>query len=62
MSQPFAVAEVFTGMKGYYVQLEDCVSDFGSLLMGQCDNIPEMAFYMVGGIEEAIEKAQKLSA
>lgn len=62
MSQPFSVAEVFTGMKGYYVQLEDCVSDFGALLMGQCDNIPEMAFYMVGGLDSVKEKAAKMAA
>jgi F-type H+-transporting ATPase subunit beta len=62
MSQPFAVAEVFTGMKGYYVQLEQSVADFGNVLMGQCDNIPEMAFYMVGGLDSVQEKAAKMAA
>lgn len=62
MSQPFAVAEVFTGMKGYYVQLEQSVEDFGNLLMGQCDNVPEMAFYMVGGLDSVQEKAAKMAA
>jgi F-type H+-transporting ATPase subunit beta len=62
MSQPFSVAEVFTGMKGYYVQLDESVKDFGSLLMGQCDNIPEMAFYMVGGLDSVREKAAKMAA
>ena len=45
MSQPFAGAEVFTGMKEYYVQLDDCAKDSGSLWVGQCDNIPEMASF-----------------
>eukprot|EP00994_Dinema_validum_P005836 NODE_404_length_1735_cov_228.371293_g298_i0.p1 GENE.NODE_404_length_1735_cov_228.371293_g298_i0~~NODE_404_length_1735_cov_228.371293_g298_i0.p1 ORF type:complete len:522 (-),score=164.95 NODE_404_length_1735_cov_228.371293_g298_i0:170-1675(-) len=62
MSQPFAVAEVFTGMKGHYVQLEDTVQSFGSLLVGQCDDIPEMAFYMVGGMDTVREKAAEMAA
>eukprot|EP01010_Urceolus_cornutus_P003184 NODE_432_length_1676_cov_422.474493_g337_i0.p1 GENE.NODE_432_length_1676_cov_422.474493_g337_i0~~NODE_432_length_1676_cov_422.474493_g337_i0.p1 ORF type:complete len:530 (-),score=162.33 NODE_432_length_1676_cov_422.474493_g337_i0:86-1618(-) len=62
LSQPFAVGEVFTGMKGHYVQLEDTVEAFGSLLLGQCDNLPEMAFFMVGGIDTVKEKADKMAA
>jgi len=62
LSQPFAVAEVFTGMKGYYVQLDDTVEAFGSILMGKCDTIPEMAFYMVGGLDSAKEKAARMAA
>ena len=62
LSQPLAVAEVFTEMKGYYVQLEDTVEAFGSVLMGKCDSIPEMAFYMVGGLDSVREKADKMAA
>eukprot|EP01004_Peranema_trichophorum_P003156 NODE_2160_length_1667_cov_279.921632_g1848_i0.p1 GENE.NODE_2160_length_1667_cov_279.921632_g1848_i0~~NODE_2160_length_1667_cov_279.921632_g1848_i0.p1 ORF type:complete len:510 (+),score=112.16 NODE_2160_length_1667_cov_279.921632_g1848_i0:51-1580(+) len=62
LSQPFSVAEVFTGMKGYYVKLEDTVNAFASLLMGQCDQLPEMAFYMVGGLDSVREKAAKMAA
>jgi len=59
LSQPFTVAEVFTGMTGHYVQLEDTVSAFGGILMGNYDNIPEQAFYMVGNIDSVLEKAKK---
>eukprot|EP01063_Lacrimia_lanifica_P035742 TRINITY_DN6901_c0_g1_i2.p2 TRINITY_DN6901_c0_g1~~TRINITY_DN6901_c0_g1_i2.p2 ORF type:complete len:534 (+),score=234.91 TRINITY_DN6901_c0_g1_i2:54-1655(+) len=59
LSQPFTVAEVFTGMTGHYVQLEDTVSAFGGILMGNYDNIPEQAFYMVGSIDTVLEKAKK---
>ena len=59
-SQPFTVAEVFTGSKGKYVSLKDTIRGFKMIVDGECDDIPEQAFYMVGGIDEAIEKAKKL--
>jgi len=62
LSQPFHVAEVFTGAPGKYVKLEDTVRGFKELLEGKYDDLPEQAFYMVGGIDEAIEKAAKLKA
>ena len=61
LSQPFSVAEVFTGTKGKYVKLEDTVKGFKEILEGKHDSLPEQAFYMVGSIDEAIEKAEKLS-
>merc|ERR1712037_739829 len=61
LSQPFHVAEVFTGSPGKYVELKDTVSGFKGLLEGQYDNLPEMAFYMVGDINEAIAKADELA-
>lgn len=61
LSQPFFVAEQFTGMAGKYVKLEDSIKSFKGLIAGQYDDLPEQAFYMVGNIEEAIEKAKKLS-
>jgi F-type H+-transporting ATPase subunit beta len=61
-SQPFFVAEEFTGTKGKYVKLEDTVKGFKELVQGKHDNIPEQAFYMVGTIEEALEKAEKMKA
>ena len=60
LSQPFAVAEVFTGSPGKYVALKDTIRGFREILDGKYDELPEDAFYMVGGIEEAIEKAKKL--
>ncbi len=60
LSQPFHVAEQFTGMKGLYVKLEDTVRSFKEIVAGDHDNLPENAFYMVGTIEEAIEKAATL--
>lgn len=60
LSQPFHVAEQFTGMKGKYVQLKDTIKGFKEILDGKCDDLPEQAFYMVGGIEEVYEKAEKL--
>ncbi|MBP8924624.1 MAG: F0F1 ATP synthase subunit beta [Pseudomonadales bacterium] len=60
LSQPFFVAEVFTGSPGKYVSLKDTIASFKGILSGEYDNLPEQAFYMVGGIEEAIEKANKL--
>jgi len=61
LSQPFHVAEVFTGSPGKYVDLKDTVSGFKGLLQGQYDDLPEMAFYMVGDINEAIAKADELA-
>jgi F-type H+-transporting ATPase subunit beta len=60
LSQPFFVAEQFTGFKGKYVKLEDSIKSFKGLINGEYDNLPEQAFYMVGPIEEAVEKAKKL--
>jgi len=60
LSQPFFVAEVFTGSPGKYVSLKDTISGFKGILAGEYDDMPEQAFYMVGGIEEAIEKASKM--
>jgi F-type H+-transporting ATPase subunit beta len=60
LSQPFHVAEVFTGSPGKYVSLKDTISGFTGILAGEYDHLPEQAFYMVGGIEEAVEKAKKL--
>ncbi len=62
LSQPFTVAEVFTGMKGKYVKVEDTVRGFKEILEGKHDDLAETAFYMVGSIEEAIEKANKEKA
>ncbi|TNJ32942.1 F0F1 ATP synthase subunit beta [Arenimonas terrae] len=61
-SQPFHVAEVFTGSPGKYVTLKDTIRGFKMICDGECDHLPEQAFYMVGGIEEAFEKAKKMSA
>ncbi|MBP6748960.1 MAG: F0F1 ATP synthase subunit beta [Xanthomonadaceae bacterium] len=61
-SQPFTVAEVFTGSKGKYVSLKDTIRGFKGIVEGEYDHLPEQAFYMVGGIEEAVEKAAKLAA
>ena len=60
LSQPFHVAETFTNTSGKYVKLEDTVRSFKEILEGRYDNLPEQAFYMVGGIEEVIEKAKHL--
>jgi len=60
LSQPFHVAEVFTGSPGKYVTLKDTIRGFKMIVEGECDQIPEQAFYMVGPIEEAIEKAKSL--
>lgn len=61
LSQPFHVAETFTGMDGKYVKLEDTVRSFRDICDGKYDDLPEQAFYMVGPIEEAVEKAKKMS-
>ncbi len=60
LSQPFHVAETFTGTPGKYVKLEDTIKGFKEVVEGKHDDLPEQAFYMVGGIEEVIEKAEKL--
>jgi F-type H+-transporting ATPase subunit beta len=62
MSQPFDVAEAFTGSPGVFVQLEDTIKGFKGLVDGEYDHLPEAAFYMVGTIEDAVKKAQKLAA
>jgi len=59
LSQPFHVAEVFTGSPGKYVSLADTLAGFKAILAGEHDDMPESAFYMVGGLDEAIEKANK---
>jgi F-type H+-transporting ATPase subunit beta len=60
LSQPFFVAETFTATPGKYVKIEDTIKSFQRVVAGEFDELPEQAFYMVGGIEEAIEKAEKL--
>ncbi|MFN3785656.1 MAG: F0F1 ATP synthase subunit beta, partial [Thiothrix sp.] len=60
LSQPFFVAEVFTGSPGKYVPLKDTLASFKAILNGEYDHLPEQAFYMVGGIDEVVEKAAKL--
>jgi F-type H+-transporting ATPase subunit beta len=62
MSQPFTVAEVFTGIKGRYVDLKDTISGFKDLLAGKYDHLPEGAFYMVGDIDEAVKRAEEMAA
>jgi F-type H+-transporting ATPase subunit beta len=62
LSQPFSVAEVFTGTPGKYVSLKDTISGFKGIVEGEFDDVPEQAFYMVGTIDEALEKAKKLAA
>ena len=61
LSQPFSVAEVFTGSPGKYVSLKDTIKGFKMIVAGECDALPEQAFYMVGGIEEAFEKAKTMN-
>ncbi len=62
LSQPFHVAEQFTGMQGKYVKLEDSIKGFAEICDGKWDHLPEQAFYLVGTIEEAVEKAEKMKA
>jgi F-type H+/Na+-transporting ATPase subunit beta len=62
LSQPFTVAQQFTGNPGKYVELKDTIRGFKEIVDGKHDDLPEQAFYMVGGIEEAVEKAKKLAA
>jgi F-type H+-transporting ATPase subunit beta len=61
LSQPFQVAEVFTGIPGKFVSLSDTIKGFKSIIDGDCDQLPEMAFFMVGTIDEAFEKASKIN-
>ena len=60
LSQPFFVAEVFTGTPGQFVTLKETIRSFGAILSGDCDHLPEQAFYMAGGIAEVEEKAKEL--
>ncbi|GAB6047554.1 F0F1 ATP synthase subunit beta [Methyloparacoccus murrellii] len=62
LSQPFFVAEVFTGAPGKYVSLKDTIAGFKGIVEGEFDDVPEQAFYMVGSVDEALEKAKKLAA
>jgi F-type H+-transporting ATPase subunit beta len=62
LSQPFHVAETFTGTPGKYVKIEDTIKGFQEILDGKCDDLPEQAFYMVGSIDEARERAEQLAA
>ena len=62
LSQPFFVAEVFTGSPGKYVPLKETIRGFKEILEGKYDDLPENAFYMVGTIDEAVEKAKKIQA
>jgi F-type H+/Na+-transporting ATPase subunit beta len=62
LSQPFHVAEVFTGAPGVFVELADTINGFKGLVAGEYDHLPEPAFYMVGTIEAAVEKAKRLAA
>ena len=61
LSQPFHVAEIFTGKPGKFVSLDQTIAGFKGLLTGQYDDLPEQAFYMVGPIEEAVEKAEAMA-
>jgi F-type H+-transporting ATPase subunit beta len=62
LSQPFFVAEQFTGMEGKFVELKDTIRSFKAICDGEYDHLPEAAFYMVGAIEDAVAKAEKLAA
>jgi len=62
LSQPFFVAEQFTGIKGKYVPIGETINAFREICEGKHDEIPEQAFYMVGGIEEVLEKAEQMKA
>ena len=62
LSQPFHVAEVFTGSPGKLVSIEDTIKGFKGIVAGEYDHLPEASFYMVGTIEEALEKARKMAA
>jgi F-type H+/Na+-transporting ATPase subunit beta len=61
MSQPFSVAEQFTGRAGKYVKLEDTVASVERIVAGEFDQLPEQAFYMAGGVEDVIEAAKQLA-
>ncbi|MFW6347234.1 MAG: F0F1 ATP synthase subunit beta, partial [Cyclonatronaceae bacterium] len=62
LSQPFFVAQQFTGLEGKYVKIDECIKGFNMILNGELDDLPENAFYLVGTIEEAKEKAEKIMA
>jgi len=62
LSQPFHVAEQFTGIPGKYVPLKDTVRSFKMIVAGELDDVPEQAFYMVGAIEEVFEQAKRLQS
>jgi F-type H+-transporting ATPase subunit beta len=62
LSQPFFVAEQFTGLKGKFVKMEDTIKAFKAILDGECDELPEQAFYLVGGLEMVYEKAAQIKA
>ena len=62
LSQPFFVAEIFTGMSGKYVKLEDTIKGFNMILSGELDHLPEQAFYLVGSIDEVKAKAEKIDS
>ena len=62
LSQPFFVAEIFTGMSGKYVKLEDTIKGFNMILSGELDHLPEQAFYLVGSIDEVKAKAEKIES
>jgi F-type H+-transporting ATPase subunit beta len=62
LSQPFHVAEVFTGSPGKYVALDKTIQGFKRVLSGEFDELPEQAFYLVGDLDEALEKARKIQA
>jgi F-type H+-transporting ATPase subunit beta len=62
LSQPFHVAEIFTGTPGVFVKVEDTIKGFKAIVAGEYDHLPEAAFYLVGTIEDAVAKAQRLAA
>ena len=62
LSQPFHVGEVFTGIKGEYVKIEDTIRSFAEIIDGKHDDLPEQAFFMVGTIEDAVAKAKQLES
>jgi F-type H+-transporting ATPase subunit beta len=62
LSQPFHVAEAFTGLKGVLVDIKDTIKGFNAIMDGEYDHLPEMAFNLVGGIEQAVEKGEKMLA
>lgn len=62
LSQPFQVAEIFTGHPGKLVSLSDTIDGFRQILAGECDELPEAAFFMCGTLKEVIEKADKIAA
>ena len=61
LSQPFNVAEEFTGQPGRYVPLSETIRSFKDLVQGQCDDLSEQAFFMVGGLDEAVQQAKKMA-